>query len=276
MFTAFVRLPDGTTQVLDSVEALLPFCQQEGCVFWADLGESPAEGLASLQAALALDPSAVEDCTTGDQRPRIDEFDDHLFVLFYGVTGAGDPPVLSPRKLSAFFGARYLVTAHIDPLPSVQAVLDRCRRNSQAMMHQGLDMLFFLVADGIADRHLLVATHLAARINVLEDVSLQPDVNESILAACSELRREVLELRGFAITQRELITPLCNGTYDYISDSLERRFGHVRDHLSQAVEMTERLREQLHAVRENYRAAIAHRTNEVMKTLTVADRKSVV
>ena len=103
----------------------------------------------------------------------------------------------------------------------------------------------------------------------LEDRSHEPVPDDSLLADVSQLRRDLLELRRVAATQMEIIEPVSDGEFDYISETLGRRFAHVRDHLLKVIEHVDSLRELMHGARDNYHAALAHRTNAIMRTLTV-------
>ncbi|RMF78304.1 MAG: hypothetical protein D6744_10260 [Planctomycetota bacterium] len=83
------------------------------------------------------------------------------------------------------------------------------------------------------------------------------------------MRPHVSTLRHSAVREREAIEPLCRGELDYIAGGLERRFNHVRDHLSRVIAQADTSRDRLAAARENLRAAQADQLNSIMKTLTV-------
>jgi magnesium transporter len=269
MLTAFVQLPDGTCRNLDTVETVSEVSEREGTKVWVDL-ESPAEEeLKAIGSTFKLDGEALDDCLRGEQRPRIDEFDDHIFLVVYGLLGAEEGGEFEPRKLAAFCSSRFLITIHGDPLRTVREVRERCRRHPGRLLGRGVDFILFCILDGMVDKYMVVADAYEARLDELEEGSLDPSVDESILAEVSALRRDLLELRRITESQMELIAPLVNGEYDFISDSLEPRFRHVRDHLATVLEMVESQRELLNGVRENYHTALANRMNTVMKTLTV-------
>ncbi len=67
---------------------------------------------------------------------------------------------------------------------------------------------------------------------------------------------------------RYIVSALARGEYDNISDSLEWRFSHVRDHSTQVIDLVDTLRERLQSIRDNYHTALAERTNAIMRTLT--------
>ncbi len=267
MVQGFVRHPDGRVEQIRSVAEVSDFA--ETAEVWIDL-ETPTEAdLRALASIYRLDPGAVEDCLSGEQRPRVDEFEDHVFVMMYGVLGESEELVFDPRKLAVFLSRRFLITVHNEPLKSVASVRARCGRHPEQVIARGLDFIFYSILDSVVDNYLLLAEAYEQESDRLEEVSLEPDVDESLLQELTDLRARALELRHLAISQKELLTPFSKGEYEFISESLELRFSHVRDHILTLMEMLERTREAISGVRENYHTTLATRTNAVMKVLTV-------
>ena len=190
-------------------------------------------------------------------------------MVFYGLVGLDDPSEFDPRKLAAFCGKRFLITAHREPLRTVRAVLDRCGRSTANALGKGIDSILYDIIDGMVDKYVVVADRYEGELERLEEQSLDPGVDEQILANSGSVRRDLLHLRSLATSQREMLTPVARGEYDYVSDSLEQRFSHVRDHLSQVIDLVDTLRERLNGIRDNYHTALANRTNAIMKTLTI-------
>ena len=269
MFTAFARFRDDSVQGLPSIDALADAWSRDDTVVWVDLEDPAEEELRALDRVIPVDEAALEDCVHGEQRPRIDEYDDYVFVVLYGAIGAEADPGLQPRKLAAFCGRRFLITVHREPLRTIRTIRERCSRHPASVLANGVDVLLYQIIDMMVDNFVDLADRCESRLEELEDASLAPGVDESILEGVLNLRRELLEIRRVAASQRGLLTPLAEGEFDYVSETLGQRFSHVRDHLIKVVELIDGLRERLSGVRDNYHTAVANRTNEVMKTLTV-------
>lgn len=268
MFTGFARQPEGATEVLGSIEDLAKAWAVTGTTVWVDFEAPTEDDLWALDRIIDVDDSSLEDCLTGEQRPRIDEFEDYLFMVFYGLLAA-DADEFSPRKLSVFLGPRFLITVHHEPLRTLADVRERCRKNPSQTLSRGVDFVLFNLIDGMVDRYVQVAEGYEERIDDLEEASIAPEVDESVLEDSAAMRHQLLDLRRLAMSQRDLLTPLAKGEYEYISESLEQRFRHVCDHLTTVIEQTDSLREHLANVRENYHTALTNRTNEIVKRLTL-------
>jgi len=269
MFTAFARFPDHSVERLESVEALADVWAKDETAVWVDLEEPTKDELRALDQVIRVDEAALEDCWHGEQRPRIDEYDDHAFVVLYGAIGPEPDPRFDPRKLAAFCGERFLITVHREPLRTIMMIRRRCDRHPTTALANGTDVLLYQIIDMIVDNFVDLAEKYEIRLEKLEERSLAPGVDESILENVLNLRRELLELRRVAASQRELLMPLAEGEFDYVSDKLGQRFSHVRDHLIKVVELIDAQRDRLTGVRDNFHTALASQTNDVVKTLTV-------
>jgi magnesium transporter len=269
MLTAFCRYSDERFDSFTTVEAIADAWSKEGSELWVDLEEPTEAELQAVGGLLRLDADALEDCIHGDQRPRIDEFEDYIFLVLYGVLGVEDKGEFVPRKLAAFCGARLLVTVHREPLQTVRDERARCERRVEHVLGRGVDYVLFGIIDGMVDRYELVVGSYEERLNELEEACTAPGDDVSILERLSDLRRHMIQVRRIAASQIELVAPLAKGEYEYISDALERRFSHVRDHLAHVVERIDGLRELLNGVRDTYHSVQTDQMNAVMKTLTV-------
>lgn len=269
MIQGYVLFKDGKTRQVASVGEVRDASAQHGSVMWVDVEDPSAEDLSELGEVFGLDPEAQEDCLTGEQRPRIDEFEDHVFVVAYGAVGNGPIGDFAPRKLAMFHSERYLLTVHREDLRTIDLLKRRCDKRPRAVLKQGADYVLYSILDSMVDNYGLVADEYAKQIDALEAKSLEVDGDPVFLRDLMDVREELLALRRIATAQRELILPLAAGEYDYVSEGLEKRFTHVRDHLTTTIDIIDSHREMLHGIRDNFHAVLANRMNEIMKVLAV-------
>jgi len=267
---AFVRKPDGTLlefDELDGIEAAI--AADEEATAWIDIERATTEETRRLRKMFKLDPGALEDCLEGEQRPRIDDFDRYIFIVLYGMVGIGTDVDPSPRKLTAFCAKRFLITMPREPLRTIRDVRRRFSKRGEALLSKGTGHVLYQIIDGMVDKYMTVVDDYEDRLDDLEERSAQAVPDNRVLIDVAELRRELLEIYRIASSQRELLMPMVADEYDDLIGSLGSKFSHVRDHLTNVVEVVDTMRELLNGVRDNYHAMIALRTNAVMKGLTL-------
>jgi magnesium transporter len=269
MLSAFVYSADGILEKADTIEAIESAWRQPDVRVWIDLESAEERELFALRDVLRLDSESLQDCLEGEQWPRIDEFHEHIFLVLYGLFGLRERGEVAPHKLAVFCGARFLVTVHRQPLLTVRQVKARCGRHPEHVIGRGVDFVLCSIIDQMVDNYLRVADRYEERLERLEDESFRTDVGAALLTELADLRRDLLELRRLAGSQRDLLRPLIHGEYDFVSSSLSLQFNHVHDHLSQVIETVNSLRELLGGVYQNYHSALTNRTNETMKVLTI-------
>lgn len=235
---------------------------------WVDLEAPTSDDLKALDSVVDLDDTALEATLQEEQRPRVDEFGDHIFLLLYGVLTPDVDPGFSPRKLSAFCGKRFLITIHADRHRTIEALKNRFPANGEHLMSRGVDFVLYTIIDGMVENYSVAITKFDEQLDALEERSMT-DVSEEVFVEAASFRRQLLELRRLAIAQQEVLGPLARGECDYVAANLGRRFSHVLDHLTKTVELTDTLRELLNGVRENYQSSLTRRTNEIIRTLTI-------
>ena len=268
MLMAFIDSGDGSLRKVESVDAIQAGWRQ-GVRVWVDMEAADEQELTAIRDLFRLDNESIHDCQHGEQWPRIDEFDDHIFLVLYGLFGLKEGGEVDPHKLAVFCGPNFLITVHRQPLLTVRQVKARCGRHPESVIGRGVDYALCAIIDVMVDNYLRVAERYGERLDALEDKSFSPDVDAGLLPELSELRRDLLELRRLATAQRDLLRPLMHGEYDFVSGSLSQQFEHVRDHLSQVIDTVNGLRELLGGVYQTYHSTLAGRTNETMKVLTI-------
>ncbi len=266
---AFIRSEDGTLQTFNSIDGLSRAESIDKAEIWVDLEAPDETELKAVGQLFSLDADPLDDCLHGEQRPRIDEFENYIFLVLYGMLVVDDEIEIKPRKLAAFCSKRYLVTVHDTRLRSIREVQEQCERYPAVMLRKGPTNLFYRLVDCMADKYVGIVEEYERQLDLLDEQSLSDAVDDAVLPDSARLLHELLELRRVAAAQRDLLTPVAQGEYDYVAESLEHRFSHVRDHFTQVLERIDVLRERIRGVRDNYHAALTKHTNTIVKTLTV-------
>jgi magnesium transporter len=236
----------------------------EGWV-WVDLeSPSPAELEAAIQA-LGVDRHEVESVLNEPPFPKVEEYDQYLSVVLH-VLVAGEGSRLTTTELGMLIGERFLLTIHRDPVAAVDVVVGSAA-SSPYLGGGSPARVAATIAEAGTRRYLPLLVALDQRIEDVEDAAIGADPRS--IGESQALRRDVIVLRRALGPQRDALMELGFSRSPFIDDEAHRAFLDVYDHSVRLVESLDAARALLTSSMETYRSAVAERTNEVMKLLTV-------
>lgn len=258
--------PDGSVAEHSGTEHVAP--PPTGVTRFIDLENADSAALELLRTRFGFHPLAIEDCAHLDQRPKLEEYRDHLFLVTQGFTCPSEKVrKLVLHELHAFLGERYLVTVHASPMPALEHVWLRLVNDAKAFS-RGVDFVYYLIADLLVDGHFPLIDRIADELEELEDVVLQRPAKRQ-LTRIFQLKRHLVAMRKVLSPQRDTMAMLARRGDGHVQERTALYFRDVYDHLARLVESIEANRDLLGNAVDAYLSAVSNRTNEVMKYLTL-------
>jgi magnesium transporter len=233
-------------------------------MIWHDLRRPDDPELDVLAERYKLHPLHIEDCRHGNQRAKVEEGGDYLFVVLKPVMvdEAGEVEV---SDLDLFVGRDFLITVEEGECPALAAHLDQLHANANSSRP---DQLFYKVADGLVDVYSSVLEEFAEHIDRIEDTVVEqpsPDTLQRIFDA----RRGLIELRRALANMRDVAGHVQRLESGLIQRDLWPFLRDLYDHLARNLDTVEMQRDLLTGATDVYLSSVANRTNQVMKVLTV-------
>lgn len=264
MFRVLDVPPEGQPELCDLAEKVCP--PPPGWVRWIDFEGASHEHLSLLGDRFGFHPLALEDSAHFNQRPKLEDYDDYLFVVTHGFTSDG---ALSFRthELHAFLGRGFLVTVHTDVVAPLDAVFLRAY-SDPAVSRRGADFLYYLVLDGTVDAGFPIIDHLDDQVDRLEDAVLAESSPEHV-ARIFELKRALADMRRVLGPQRDVVGALAKRDHPLVAERTAPYFRDVYDHLIRTHEGVDAARDRLANAMDAYLSIASNRTNEIMKRLTL-------
>jgi magnesium transporter len=263
------RILDGTeihsTTNLDDIRAAIARQQ----LVWIDLEEHTPDADVLLAEVLGIHPLTIEDIWGPRELPKIDDFDDYLYVLVHGI-GGRNKDQLELVEIDVVIGARWLVT--YDRSGAVTAAVGAECERSPRLMAKGIPWLAHAILDRAVDRYLPVVDQLDADIEQLQDDALAKagrPAGKRVLADILELKRTLHHLRRMSTYQREILLRLSRGEFDEIPPEALPFYRDVYDHFLRVNDLMEGYRDLVTSALDAYLSVQSNRMNEVMKTLTL-------
>jgi magnesium transporter len=257
---------DGAPVIVEGAERVAP--PDEGAFRWIDLVGQDTATLELLREKFGFHPLALEDCAHLDQRPKLEEYGDHLFIVTHGfICSTGQPGDVKFQEVHAFLGKRWLVTVHDEPVAPLETVWKRAA-SDPVLARKGADFLYYLVADALVDANFPILDQLEQAIEDVEDKVLH-DPSQRDLRHMFEIKRTLVLMRRVLSPQRDVFGLLSKRGDARIEERTALYFRDVYDHLVRITETIETGRDLLGNALDAYLSSLSNRTNEIMKRLTI-------
>jgi magnesium transporter len=234
--------------------------------FWLDLTDPSHDELARLHELFGFHPLAIEDSEEFGQRPKLDNYDDYIFLVFYGAWRhrAEDPEPL--REVHLFISGHYLITLHRDPFPP----LDRQRDELDGRVLHSEQFLLYRVLDALTDSFFPLLAEMDEEIDDLE-ASVLASPTDQQLERLFSLKRQLVAMRKVVTPQRDVFARSVDQIAELPGLDLDERdyFRDVYDHLIRISDLIDSYRDLLSGATDLYLSTVSNRQNAVMKQLTV-------
>jgi magnesium transporter len=247
---------------------LAPF-RDRPSVSWINVdGVNDVETVTQVSQQFGLHPLTIEDIVNTDQRPKVEVFDEYLYVvlrmLHYDAT-AGE---IVGEQLSLVLGAGFVLSFQEAPGDVFDPIRDRIRSSKGRVRTAGPDYLLYRLLDAVVDEYFVVLETFGEHIEELEE-QLMNDPSPETARIIMELRRELLVFRKAVWPLRELLTQLDRSESGFVSEPTAVFLRDVYDHTIRVSETIDTFRELVASLRDTHMTVISNRMNEVMKVLTI-------
>ena len=268
MIKALIQKKDDTPFLLEDIRTVSSHLGKKEKTVWLDVEKPTEKDMQFLEKEFSFHPLAIEDCMTSIQRPKIDRYDNCLFIVQHAATLGPHKDKATSLELDSFVGENYVVTVHIKPIPSVTSTWERCMKNS-GMFSRGSAYLFYFISDALVDNYSPILEKLDKEVQKTEDAIFK-NSDPSILNKIFDLKENVLTLRRMLGPQRETMNFIARGGYEPIIPSkLSIYFRDVSDLLARINDNLDTYRDMLSSALDGYMSATSNKLNEIMKVLTI-------
>lgn len=255
---------------ISSIEETFPY-KSKNAVTWINIeGTHETELIQKLAAHYSLHPLLIEDIIVGDQRPKLDDYEDHLFVIANMLIYDNRNQTIKIEQISFVIGGNYLISFQeqgkkgdvFDP------IREKLRNYKGKIRKQGADYLLYSLIDMIVDNYFLILERVGERIEEMES-KLILDPAPMKLRELYKLKREIIFLRKSVWPLREVVGKIDRDDSGLIKETAKVYIKDVYDHIIQIIDTIESFRDVLASMLDIYLSSTSNKMNSVMKVLTV-------
>ena len=257
-----------TEKALKTIEETYTF-KQSNSVTWINInGLNHVTEIEKLGIHYDIHPLVLEDIVSISQRPKIDEYEDYIFVVVKMLYIDTKDQLVS-EQVSFILGKGYVLSFQESEGDVFDAVRERIRQGKGRARHMESDYLLYILLDAIVDHYFTVIDSLGEQIEDFETSIFSGKVNNSTSMAIQDLKKEILKVRRAIFPLREVISRIEKDESALIQPKTKTFYRDVYDHLIQVSENIDIYREMIWSLMDMYMTTISNKMNEVMKVLTI-------
>lgn len=257
------QLPHEPSGSLQSIEY--------GGTRWVDVRQATGEQIEEVGAEFDLHPLAIEDIKSRIQRPKIDVYDDYLFIVLKFPIHDKETRVNEASEIDLIVGDNLFMTFHDGELRPLVTMIDSIFGSDEIsieLLRATPGHLLYEVVDRLVDYLVPIVPRLEERVAAIEEMIFSSQGLETV-QEISVIQRDLISLRRILRPQLTLLNRLENASFPFVDEDIDEYWGDVSDHLGRTIDSLEELSEILAALSDAHDKLISHRMNDVIKTLTI-------
>ncbi|HEX5742875.1 MAG TPA: magnesium/cobalt transporter CorA, partial [Flavobacteriaceae bacterium] len=213
-------------------------------------------------------PLLMEDILNTLSRPKLEEYEDYLFLNLKMLGIGKDQNAIISEQVSLILGKNYVISFQEQPGDIFDSIRVRIRESKGNIRKRKADYLFYRLIDTVVDHYFFIIEHLSERIEKLEDIILVTQ-STHILHQIQDLKTQLIQIRKAISPLREAVSLLQKDEVKLIHKNTLQYFRDVYQNLIQVSESIDIYREMTKNLMDLYQSGINNRMNQVMQVLTV-------
>jgi len=256
------------SMVLPTIEKAFPF-KDSPTITWLNItGLHDVKLLEKLGKKYQIHPLVLEDILNTDQRPKVEIFENYIFVVLKMLSFDTQKQEIEHEQISLIVGNNFVITFQEREGDVLNPIRERLKNPLGRMRKNGADYLAYTIIDVIVDHYFILLEKLGEKIEILEENVIEnPDRNT--VKDLQLLKRELIFLRKSIWPLREVISELTRDETPLVSSFTLPYLRDVYDHTIQVIDTVETFRDMVSGILDIYLSSLSNKMNEVMKVLTI-------
>jgi magnesium transporter len=270
MITSFYYKKGGELETDLTRARMLSVLQEKGGLLWVDFEAATEFEEDMLVEIFNFHPLAVEDCITDHSQPKLDDYEEYLFLVVHAITMIQKEKhkELATIELNIFFGENYIVTFHKDPIFGVAQTREIAQKKPAALLGSTSDILAHSILDHLVDSYLPALHDYDEKIDSLEKHMFE-NGSRNYLHMLLQIKQDIFTLRRVIAPQRDTLYSLTRNPSRFIKNKNLMYFRDVYDHLFRIHSVAESYQDNLNSILQVYFSYTSTKLNEIIKRLTV-------
>ncbi len=253
-----------------AAEASEPDIIEAAGVRWLNLDQPREADREWLEREFGFHPLAIEDVASRNQRPKLDAYDDYLFIVLHFPVFDKAQDRLLTAEVDLFVGPDYLITLPDQNLPPLAAMFERHREREEvraSVFSKGTGYLLYKIVDTCVDASFPMLRKMGAKLDQLEDDIFEGRSAE-IVRDLSNAKQEIINFRRVMRPMRAVLRDLERTKQRYLAEELDIYFDDITDAAERIWDVLENYKEVAEALEDSNESVLSHRLNASLRVLT--------
>ncbi|MFQ6082924.1 MAG: magnesium/cobalt transporter CorA [Candidatus Aminicenantia bacterium] len=253
---------------VQTIEECFPF-KDKSTVTWINIDNiHQVEIIEKIGKHFDLHPLVLEDIVNTEQRPKMEDFEDYIFIVLKIPYYDEKDNKVKVEQISLILGPNFVISFQEIEKDLFNPIRERLRNVKSRIRKFGADYLAYTLIDVIVDNYFLIMENLEKKIEDIEEKLVTTPTSET-LQAIHNLKREMIFLRKSVWPLREVISSLERGESLLIKETTEIYFRDVYDHTIRVIDSIETFREMITGMLDVYLSSVSNKLNKIMMLLTI-------
>jgi len=253
-------------KIAEKIEECFPF-KDKPTVTWINIdGIHKVEVIEKIGNCFNLHPLILEDILNTGQRPKIEDFGEHIFLVLKMLYYLEKE--ITIEQVSLILGPNFVISFQEREGDVFNNIRERIRNNKGRIRKMGADYLAYSLLDAIVDGYFVILEKVGEEIEDIEEKLIKNPTPKTV-QIIHNLKREMISLRKSVWPLREVVGVLERGESSLIKKTTGVYLRDVYDHTIQVIDTIETYRDMISGMLDIYLSSISNRMNEVMKILTI-------
>jgi magnesium transporter len=244
---------------------------KRGKITWIDITNPTEKDTEKLSKKYGFHELDLEDCLSENQRSKIDEYDEYLFIVLHFPYYDKRRKRIVIEEIDCFIGQDYLITLHDGKLKGMGRLLEQCRKKAyiKEYMDQGTGYFLYILIRELFDDCFPLVDDMDRSVTAIERDLFEGEAEQDMVRDILWLKKDVINFRRIISPQRAVIAQLEHKNKKFLPEDLEVYFDDVVDKIEKIWSNLENLKEITETIQDTNEVLISHQTNKVIKILTV-------
>ena len=241
-------------------------------ITWYDDSNPSEKDLLELQKKYGFHELDIEDCLSLHERPKVEEYDDYIFLVFHIPYLQQRTGRIFKEEVNIFLGQHFIATLHKGNLPIIDRLWEEVNKSEEMKgeyLQYGTGFLLYELMSKFFDDVFPLVDTITRQLREIEDRLFESEEHVNLLREIMALKRNIITMRSILLPQRTLVATLEHKNKKFVSEELALYFDDILDAIERQWSLLDTDKELCEALQDTHGSWLSHKTNAVVKLLTI-------